>query len=273
MLTDRFESAMMFAAHAHAAHTRKGVGTPYLGHLLAVAGLVIDDGGTEEEAIAALLHDAVEDQGGETMRRQIEARFGAAVASIVMECTDTTEKPKPAWLDRKKRYIDHLPHASPSGLRVSMADKVHNVRCSLADLRDRKRDPFNPGCKGGREGAAWYYRHLVEKFRTAKKPPGSVLFEELERLVDELEAITGIEGTTVDTTKLPSTAYEPQLVATAGGREISDVRVSLDVVAISSSTEDNGFPRMEEPLGCRLRTHPSTPEDPDAHPVRPGLDS
>jgi (p)ppGpp synthase/HD superfamily hydrolase len=99
-----------------------------------VAGLVLDDGGSEDEAIAALLHDAAEDQGGRRRLREIRARYGNDVAAIVDSCTDSYEEPKPAWRTRKERYLEHLADASPSALRVSIADKVDNASTILTDL-------------------------------------------------------------------------------------------------------------------------------------------
>src|SRR5581483_11417276 len=135
VLDDRFMRAAAKAAEVHRDQMRKGTEIPYFAHLLAVCALVLQDGGTEDEAIAALLHDAAEDQGGEAMLGEIEAEFGSDVSEIVAECSDTFESPKPPWRARKERYIAHLPQASRSALRVSVADKLDNARAILIDYR------------------------------------------------------------------------------------------------------------------------------------------
>jgi (p)ppGpp synthase/HD superfamily hydrolase len=185
---DRFESALLYALHLHAQQKRKGTTVPYISHLLAVAAIVLEDGGSEDEAIAALLHDAIEDQGGEPIRQEIRRRFGDKVVEIVNGCTDTDETPKPPWLERKKRYLEHLRGASPAVLRVSAADKLHNARAILSDLRRYSKavwERFN----GGREGTLWYYRRLVEVFR--ERGP-NFLVAELDRVVSELEELAAV---------------------------------------------------------------------------------
>ena len=138
-LGPEFADALRYAYELHARQNRKAdkgdpVGPPYIGHLLAVAGMVIDEGGSEAEAIAALLHDAAEDQGGEERLAKIEHRFGPEVAGIVRECSDTTALDKEDWKDRKGRYIDHFANdASPSAVRVSLADKLYNARAIVRD--------------------------------------------------------------------------------------------------------------------------------------------
>lgn len=128
---------------------------------------MIEEGGTETQAIAALLHDAVEDQG--VTREDIRERFGDAVAAIVLACTDSTEEPKPPWQERKERYLPHLPHVPPDALLVSVADKLHNARSILIDLRSHGVEMFDRFI-GGRDGTLWYYRSLVEVNRSI---PGS----------------------------------------------------------------------------------------------------
>ena len=134
-LFHRFEDALAFTARLHATQTRKGTDIPYIAHLLAVSSLVITHGGDEHEAIAGLLHDAVEDQGGRPTLQMILARFGKRVADIVDGCTDTDITPKPPWRERKERYIHHLKAASPSVKLVAAADKLDNVRAIVADHR------------------------------------------------------------------------------------------------------------------------------------------
>lgn len=174
------------AVALHRNHSRKGTRIPYSSHLLAVASLVLEHGGTEDEAIAALLHDTLEDQSTGRLGELKDAigRFGGRVLAIVQACSDTeTASGKPPWRDRKRAYIAHLAHVSDSARLVSLADKVHNARAILADYLDLGEtlwDRFN----GGREGTLWYYRALVEAFR----PKGNArLVAELERLVSELE--------------------------------------------------------------------------------------
>jgi GTP pyrophosphokinase len=154
---------------------------------MSVAGIVLHYGGTEDEAIAALLHDAVEDQGGAATRAEIERRFGAAVAAIVDGCTDADTVPKPPWRERKEAYLAHLPKASPSVRLVSAADKLDNARSILRDYRI-----FGGGLwsrfSGGREGTLWYYRSLVAAFRAAGDGP---LIGELDRVVSEIERVAG----------------------------------------------------------------------------------
>src|SRR5579872_5374059 len=135
VLTTRFEEALVFATQLHAEQTRKGTTIPYISHLLAVTAIVIENGGNEDEAIAALLHDAIEDQGGAATREEIRRRFGDAVVAIVDGCTDAETLPKPPWQERKQVYLAHLPSASPSVLLVSAADKLHNAYAILRDYR------------------------------------------------------------------------------------------------------------------------------------------
>jgi GTP pyrophosphokinase len=184
-LSPRFESALTYAARLHAGQTRKGTATPYLAHLLAVTGIVLENNGDEDEAIAALLHDAVEDQGGAATREEIRRRYGDRVAEIVDGCTDTDSVPKPPWRARKEAYIAHLASASPSVRLVSAADKLHNARSILMDYREQGEALWGR-FTGGREGTLWYYRTLVEKLH----PLGpSRIVQELERVVREIERL------------------------------------------------------------------------------------
>jgi (p)ppGpp synthase/HD superfamily hydrolase len=181
----RFEDALVYAHQLHARQRRKGTPTPYIGHLLAVAAIVIENGGTEDEAIAALLHDAIEDQGGPKTREEIRRRFGDNVTAIVDGCTDADQWPKPPWRKRKEDYIAHLAHASKSVQLVSLADKLHNARTILQDYRaigETLWKRFN----GGREGTLWYYRALANTFRAIGSTP---LVKELDRVVSELEQL------------------------------------------------------------------------------------
>src|SRR5262245_33541966 len=128
---DRFDRALDCAHKWHGDQERKGSGVPYIGHLLGVTAIVIDDGGSEDEAIAALLHDAAEDQGGEVKLDQIEGEFGPDVRRMVAELSDTFEDPKPPWRERKQAYLDHLSECTPGALRISLEDKLYNARAII----------------------------------------------------------------------------------------------------------------------------------------------
>lgn len=193
ILSARFHEAMTYAAELHARQLRKGTEIPYVAHLLAVASIVLEHGGGETEAIAALLHDAIEDQGndGET-RRTIERRFGPEVLAIVEGCTDAdgqAGKEKPPWKARKEAYVAHVGSASAATRLVSAADKLHNARSILADLRVHG-DALWPRFKAGRDGSLWYYRALVTAFRLAGGSDGMLrLVDELDRTVTEMERL------------------------------------------------------------------------------------
>lgn len=131
--TAHFEEALVFAARLHACQVRKGSGVAYISHLLAVCSLVIESGGDEDLAIAALLHDAIEDQGGDAARQKIRCHFGDRIAALVDGCSDTNVFPKPPWRQRKKTYLAHLREAPAEVLLISMADQLHNLRSMLAD--------------------------------------------------------------------------------------------------------------------------------------------
>jgi (p)ppGpp synthase/HD superfamily hydrolase len=185
--THRLEDALVYAHQMHADQTRKGTTIPYIGHLLAVTSIVIENGGTEDEVIAALLHDAIEDQGGAETREGVRQRFGENVAAIIDGLTDTDQMPKPPWRARKEAYIAHLSEASPSVLLVSLADKIHNASSILRDLRNEG-DSVWSRFTGGRDGSLWYYRALVEAFRA--RGQYSSLVEELDRVVSKIERMT-----------------------------------------------------------------------------------
>ncbi len=185
MLSQRFEDALVFAARLHARQTRKGTSIPYITHLMAVAGIVLENGADEDTAIAALLHDAIEDQGGASTREEIRRRFGDRVVEIVNGCTDAETIPKPPWRQRKEAYIRHIAHADAAVRLVSAADKLHNARAILADYRSLG-EPLWKRFTGGKEGTLWYYRALVETYRQAGP---SALAGELERVVAEIERL------------------------------------------------------------------------------------
>jgi len=183
-LSSRFEEALGYAARAHWQQVRKSTAIPYVSHLLAVAGLVLEHGGGEDEAIAALLHDAVEDQGGSVRREDIRLRFGDEVVRIVDACSDSEGEPKPPWSERKHRYLAHLATISDDKVRrVSACDKLHNVRTLITDYRVHGAQlwaRFN----GKRDGTLWYYRAVADEF-TAGGPAGPAA--ELDLAVSDLE--------------------------------------------------------------------------------------
>jgi (p)ppGpp synthase/HD superfamily hydrolase len=191
-LSARFEEALIFATRLHARQVRKGTSIPYVAHLLAVASLVLEQGGDEDQTIAALLHDAAEDQGGRATLDDIRRRFGDRVAEIVEGCTDAFTTPKPPWRGRKEAYLAHLPQASAAVRLVSAADKLHNARAILADYRQLGEAVWRR-FNSGREGTLWYYRALVGAFQAGGSFP---LVEELDRVVSELERLASAKGDT-----------------------------------------------------------------------------
>jgi GTP pyrophosphokinase len=182
-LGPRFRRAFLFAAEKHAGQARKTTTVPYIAHLMGVASFALEFGGDEDLAIAALLHDVVEDCGGAPMLTEVRRRFGTRVAKIVDGCTDSDTYPKPPWRQRKEDYIRHLRKADADTRLVSAADKLNNVRSILADYREIGESiwaRFN----GVRDGTLWYYRALLEEF-LRRKP--NRLVRELELAVRELE--------------------------------------------------------------------------------------
>jgi (p)ppGpp synthase/HD superfamily hydrolase len=187
--TTDMEKALIYALRAHVGQTRKGDGSPYYGHLLAVAARVLEYGGKDDEGVAALLHDAIEDQGGPERREDIHRRFGDRVVAIVDGCTDTDEMPKPAWKERKERYLAHITTADESVRRVSLADKICNVRSAMFGLR-RKGQAFWEPFHGSKEEELWYYRELVKAFRQHGR---DALLDELDRLTGQLAELAETE--------------------------------------------------------------------------------
>jgi len=163
-LTSQFTKALAYIAELQikTKQCRKGKDVPYIAHLFGVASLVLEAGGSEEEVIAALFHDAVEDQW--TSLEDIREKFGGPVAQIVEGCSDTDQYPKPPWKERKIRYIENLRNASPEVLLVSMADKLYNAQSTLADLQERGED-FWSTFNAGRDDQLWYYQSLVDVYR------------------------------------------------------------------------------------------------------------
>jgi len=186
-LGSRLQRAFRYAAGKHAGQTRKQTAVPYLSHLMAVTSLVLEAGGDEEMAIAALLHDVVEDCGGMPRLREIRRMFGPRVARIVEGCTDSFVNPKLEWIVRKGEYLKKLKHHDHETRLVSACDKLHNVRTVIADYRqdgERIWRRFN----GGREGTLWYYRALNDEFQRKK---GNRITRDLALAVAELERVTG----------------------------------------------------------------------------------
>lgn len=209
-LSERFDEALVFASRLHADQRRKGDHTPYIAHLLAVTAIALEHGATEDEAIAALLHDAVEDQGGRPTLARIEEQFGPRVAAIVEGCTDTNQVHKPSWRPRKERYIAHLRTAPYSVRLVAAADKLHNVRSVLADYR-MLGEALWSRFTGRREGTLWFYRAVVAALRSAHQPDEdrlARLIDDLDRAVTDLEqrAAAGAADTAVPDSREPDAA-------------------------------------------------------------------
>ncbi|MBW4667358.1 MAG: HD domain-containing protein [Cyanomargarita calcarea GSE-NOS-MK-12-04C] len=197
-LTDKFETALVYATGLHADQARKISGVPYVAHLLSVAALVLEAEGTEAETIAGLLHDSVEDQGGSKTREEIRQIFGDEVVAIIDGCTESDICPKPPWQERKQKYLENLRHASASVRRVSLADKLHNARSLLADCRQNgnsasagkgdsasaaKGDRIWAEFKAGKAGTLWFYQELLKVYQATGT---DLLTEEFSRVVEEL---------------------------------------------------------------------------------------
>lgn len=183
LLGKRFVEAFDYTTTLHSRQKRKGSDVPYIAHLMAVCALVLEQGGDEDQAIAALLHDAVEDQGGQHTLLQIRRRFGGRVAGLVEACTDADTIPKPPWRPRKEQYLRHLRSVPPDVLPIVLADKIHNARSILRDYRqlgDAVWERFN----GGKEGTLWYYRALAA---TLEKMDSAWAAQELSRIVSDLD--------------------------------------------------------------------------------------
>jgi (p)ppGpp synthase/HD superfamily hydrolase len=188
MLTRRFVEAVEYAAHAHLGQVRKGTDIPYLSHLLAVSAMVIEQGGSEDEAVAALLHDVVEDQGGLPRLLDVRDRFGDRVGDLVEACTDyAVGGARDPWVVRKRRYVERISEMAEAERRISLADKLHNARSILRDHRqhgDAVWERFN----AGRDDQLWYYRSLAEAFAAVSDSPVVI---ELQEVVAELEVRSG----------------------------------------------------------------------------------
>lgn len=191
VLSPRFELALQYACWLHAGQLRKGTSIPYVAHLLSVAGLALEYGADEDEAIAALLHDVVEDAGGKARAADVRHRFGDRVAEIVQGCTDADTHPKPPWQSRKEAYIAGLAHVLPSARFISCCDKLHNARSIVSDLRqhgDRVWQKF----AGGKDGSLWYYNTLCQEYR--RLDVCQPLVEELERTLTVMQELAAGAG-------------------------------------------------------------------------------
>src|SRR5947209_11592021 len=183
-LSEKFEEALIYATRAHVNQMRKKTGIPYIAHVLGVTAIALEYGANETEAIAALLHDTVEDCGGAERLGDIREKFGDDVASIVDGCTDTYQTPKPPWLERKRNYIEHLKNSDSSTRLVSASDKLHNTRAILAALRRNCLEVFERFA-GKKDGTLWYYRALVTAFR--QHGDHADLIDALDRVLSEIE--------------------------------------------------------------------------------------
>lgn len=184
-LTPRLIEALRYADECHRGQVRKGTDIPYFCHPLGVASLVLEGGGDEDDVIAALLHDVVEDSGGSARLVEIQSTFGKAIADVVEECSDTNLVPKPPWRERKLAFLNRVPQLSESARRIVTADKLHNVRSILVERRD-----VGPALwekfSGKREGTLWYYQQIVERLKRSGREPQ---LRELEDLVARMELL------------------------------------------------------------------------------------
>jgi (p)ppGpp synthase/HD superfamily hydrolase len=191
-LTPRFEEALVYAAEAHAGQVRKTTNVPFLAHVLAVSALALEYGANEDEAIAALLHDTVEDSGGLPRLADVRQRFGPAVAEIVDFCTDATEIPKPPWMPRKEAFLKRIVKAPRGAFLVAACDKLHNGRSLVAALRTQGEAVWRM-FNGGKEGTLWYFRSMLDVLSRGDLP--TRLIDDLRLVVQEMHRLSGVEGT------------------------------------------------------------------------------
>ena len=178
----RLGKALAYAAERHTGQKRKGTRIPYISHPLAVASLVLEHGGGEDEVIAALLHDVAEDHGGQAALDEIREKFGMGVAAIVLGCTDTLESPKPKWRPRKEAYVENLRGAHRSVRLVAAADKLHNARSILRYQRSLGEQVW-ARFTASKEDVLWYYGAVTGALAARGSTP---LIEELERVVGKI---------------------------------------------------------------------------------------
>jgi (p)ppGpp synthase/HD superfamily hydrolase len=193
VLTDRFLAAMALAIELHGSKRRLGTEIPYPAHLLVVTGLVLEDGGDEDQGIAALLHDAAEDAGGRPTLERIERQFGPRVEAIVEACSDTLDPDDPrSWRERKQRYLEHLPAVNDDAvLRVALADKVHNARSIVRDYRTEGPALWERFTNKTVDDQLWYYGRLLAFF--AERRPGP-LVDDLRHAIDELAELVATDA-------------------------------------------------------------------------------
>lgn len=184
ILSDRFTNAMTYAIFVHKSQNRKNTNVPYISHLLAVTSIVLEEGGDEDLAIAALLHDSVEDQGGMDRLIDIRLHYGERVANIVEACSDSFTSPKSPWKIRKDYYLEHLKTADEDVLLISLADKLHNSSTICRDFQ-KEGEKIWGRFNGGKEGTIWYYKQLVEIFIKSNKYP--ILVNQLQENVTRIE--------------------------------------------------------------------------------------
>jgi (p)ppGpp synthase/HD superfamily hydrolase len=187
-LTERFRAALALAEEVHGGARRSGTEIPFFAHLLVVTGLVLEDGGDEDEAIAAILHDSVEDGGGRPLLERIRREFGERVAEIVERLSDSIEtETGESWIDRKRRYLEDMQECQDEAvLRVSLADKVNNARAIVREYRAEGDALWERFADKTAEQQIWYYGRLVEMFEAKRPGP---LTEDLRRAFDELAAL------------------------------------------------------------------------------------
>ncbi len=193
-LSLKFSEAVQYAAEVHKTQKRKGTDIPYIANLLAVASIALEYGANENEAIAALLHDAPEDAGGQDRLEEIRQQFGDIVADIVQDCSDTFDIPKPPWKKRKKEYIDSIKGKSSSSRFVSAADKLHNARSILLDYRTIG-DALWPRFATGKVDVLWYYLSLVTAYGVGvsfRRQGFGDLLKDLKDVVSEIERLTAL---------------------------------------------------------------------------------
>jgi GTP pyrophosphokinase len=194
LLTGRFDEALHYATRHHSLQLRRGTTIPYVAHVLSVAALTLEMNGDEDEAIGALLHDVVEDGGGQAALDDIDARFGDVVAQIVADNSDWIDDgtgEQPSWWDRKRAYVTSIAAKDPASLRVSLADKIHNSRSILLDYREVGDAIWARFKQGQGIATRIYYRELAAAFERERGRMGEAAgpyVEELRRTVDAITA-------------------------------------------------------------------------------------
>ena len=243
-----FKRAVTTALNFHGEQPRKGGTIPYISHLLAVAAIVMEYGGSDDEAIAALLHDAVDDQGGEAALAEIRGKFSGAVADIVVACADTMESPKPNWKIRKAKFLAGLDKVSDSARMVIAADKLHNARCTLSDFRLMGDDVWGR-FTGRKNGTLWYYRSVAE---ILSKAGPHLLAAELARVVSEIEKLAEVPrtGLSASVDRIKAEANYQKLQDMIGLDELKQA-VERDIGAVLHNQQLRRYGH-EEPTTPRL---------------------